>query len=88
MLALDRLCVLLTDCMGLQTPMPLIHAGVIGIKLSDTTGPEPWLPRSAYVILTGAAHICQDDPLLMINGMTYPSLLRFSFHHTPHFIDL
>jgi hypothetical protein len=81
-------CVLRTDCMGLQTHMPLRHAGGIGVQSSAPTGPEPWLPRSAYVILTDAAHLCQDDPLLMINGMPYPSLLRFSVHHTPHVIEL
>jgi hypothetical protein len=32
MLALNLLCVLLTDFMGLQTQMPLIHAGMIGVK--------------------------------------------------------
>jgi hypothetical protein len=38
MLALDLLGVLLTDCMGLQTQMPLIHAGVIGVKSWDAKG--------------------------------------------------
>jgi len=32
MRALDRLGVLLADGMGFQTQMPLIHAGVIGVK--------------------------------------------------------
>jgi hypothetical protein len=35
----------------------------------------------------GAAHIRQDDPILMVNGMPSPALLFFSFYKTPHFIE-
>ena len=38
MLTLNRLGVLLPDFMGLQTQMPLIHAGVIGVQACDAQG--------------------------------------------------
>ena len=40
MLALDLVGVLLPDFMGLETQMPLIHAGVIGVQAYDTQGPS------------------------------------------------